>query len=166
MLSIEKDVIVEGAKMLARKFIQALVGASLVVAGSTSIGQSAAPATVGAMITVCAPIIDEQYNKDLDRWGQCVAAAKGYLEAVIPTLKTPEEIEAAVALAVEELVKLYRPQDCIVAQTELPIAIETAKSFTTNEVQLAAIDNITLAISGCQQIATAAIQNIESLDAV
>ena len=152
--------------MFTWKFVQALVGAGLLVASSTSFSQSAAPATVGEMITICAPIIDEQYNKDMDRWGQCVAAAKAYLEAVIPTLKTEEEIQATVALVVEELVKLYRPQDCLVAQTELPLAINTAKSYTTDEVQLAAIDNIYLAISGCQQVTTAAIQEIESLDAV
>lgn len=153
--------------MIKSHLVFAVAGVvALSAVGAPAIGQSSAPTTLGGMIGICAPIIDEQYAKDDSRWGQCVAATEAYLKGIIPTLGSEEEIQTTVATTVEELVKLYRPQDCKLAQTELPQAIGTAKSFTTDEVQLAAIDNIGAAVNGCQQIATAAVQEIMSEDAV
>lgn len=135
--------------------VMVLVGT--LAAGAAPVMAQSAPKNVGEMISRCQPIISEQYSNDDSRWGQCIAAAKSYLDALIPTLQTEAERQEVVAIAVDELVKLYEPQNCRVADTELPIAIRTASSYTEDAVQLAAIENISAAVGSCQQIATAAI---------
>lgn len=51
-----------------------------------------------------APIINEQYASDETHRGECVISAKGFLDAIMPTLTTEEDKQATVAATVDAFV--------------------------------------------------------------
>lgn len=118
-----------------------------------------APTDIPGVMTVCAPVVGEEYDGDKDRWGQCIAAVDGFLKGIgAPSEATNETIAALVAA----LVELYQDDEsCLEDQTELPIAIDTAAQLSTDGVQQAQIIEISATIRDCQTITTAAIPTPE-----
>lgn len=114
-----------------------------------------APGDIPAVMSICTPVVGEEYDGDKDRWGQCIAAVDGFLKGVgAPSEATNETIAELVAA----LVELYQDEEsCLVDETELPIAIETAAQLSTDGVQQAQIIEISATIKDCQAITTAAI---------
>ena len=115
----------------------------------------AVPTDIPGVMTICTPVVGEEYDGDKDRWGQCIAAVDGFLKGIgAPSEATNETIAELVAA----LVELYQNEKtCIIDETELPIAIETAAQLSTDKVQQAQIIEISATIKDCQIITTAAI---------
>ncbi|MBN9363318.1 MULTISPECIES: hypothetical protein [unclassified Devosia] len=122
---------------------------------SPAVLAQSAPADIPAVMSVCTPVVGEEYDGNKDRWGQCIAAVGDYLKGIgAPSEATNQTIADLVAA----LVELYRnDQACVVDETELPIAIETAAQLSTDGVQQAQILEISATIQDCQVITTAAI---------
>lgn len=114
-----------------------------------------APTDIPGVMAICTPVIGEEYNGDKDRWGECIAAVDGFLKGIgAPSEATNETVAELVAA----LVELYQNEkECIIDETELPIAIETAAQLSTDEVQQAQIIEISATIRDCQVLTTAAI---------
>ena len=114
-----------------------------------------APTDIPGVMAVCAPVVGEEYDGERDRWGQCIAAVDGFLKGIgAPSEATNETVAELVAA----LVELYQDEeDCLIEETELPIAIETAAQLSTDGVQQAQILEISATIRDCQAITTAAI---------
>jgi len=114
-----------------------------------------APTDIPGVMSVCAPVVGEQYEGDKDRWGQCIAAVDGFLKGIGAPADAANE---TIAELVAALVELYQDDDtCLIDETELPIAIETAAQLSTDGVQQAQIIEISATIKDCQIITTAAI---------
>ena len=114
-----------------------------------------APTDIPGVMTICAPVVGEEYSGDKDRWGQCIAAVDGFLTGIGAPSETTNE---TIAELVAALVELYQDQNsCKIDVTELPIAIETAAQLSTDGVQQAQIIEISATIKDCQLITTAAI---------
>jgi hypothetical protein len=122
---------------------------------SPAVLAQSAPADIPAVMTICTPVVGEEYAGDKDRWGQCIAAVDGFLKGLgAPSEATNQTIADLVAA----LVELYQDdQSCVVDATELPIAINTAAQLSTDGVQQAQILEISATIQDCQVITTAAI---------
>ncbi len=122
---------------------------------SPAVLAQSAPTDIPGVMTICTPVVGEEYDGDKDRWGQCIAAVDGFLKGIgAPSEATNETIAELVAA----LVELYRNEkDCVIDETELPIAIETAAQLSTDKVQQAQIIEISATIKDCQIITTAAI---------
>lgn len=133
-----------------------LAAVSLVAAlwSPAALAQSA-PTDIPGVMTICTPVVGEEYDGDRDRWGQCIAAVAGFLKGIgAPSEATNETIAELVAA----LVELYEDEEqCLIEETELPIAIETAAQLSTDGVQQAQILEISATIKDCQVITTAAI---------
>lgn len=127
-----------------------------------ALGQSA-PSDIPGVMSICAPVVGEEYDGNKNRWGQCIAAVDGFLKAIgAPSEATNDTIAELVAA----LVELYQDQNaCVIEDTELPIAIETAAQLSTDEVQQAQILEISATIKDCQIITTAAIPQPEPASA-
>lgn len=133
-----------------------LAAVSLVAAmwSPAALAQSA-PTDIPGVMSVCAPVVGEQYEGDKDRWGQCIAAVDGFLKGIGAPADAANE---TIAELVAALVELYQDDDtCLIDETELPIAIETAAQLSTDGVQQAQIIEISATIKDCQIITTAAI---------
>lgn len=113
------------------------------------------PTDIPGVMAICAPVVGEEYDGDRDRWGQCIAAVDGFLKGIgAPSEATNETVAELVAA----LVELYQDEEqCLIEETELPIAIETAAQLSTDGVQQAQILEISATIKDCQRITTAAI---------
>lgn len=125
------------------------------VAGAPSLAH-AAPTDIPTVIDVCAPVISEEYDGNVDRWGQCVAAVKSFLDFI----GTPQaSTDATVGDLVVALTELYRDDVnlCKQVETELPEAILLAAERVTDEDQKATIIEISATIADCARLATAAI---------
>jgi hypothetical protein len=114
-----------------------------------------APSDIPGVMAICAPVVGEEYEGDRDRWGQCIAAVDGFLKGIgAPSAASNETIAELVAA----LVELYQDEkQCLIEETELPIAIETAAQLSTDGVQQAQIIEISATIKDCQVLVTAAI---------
>lgn len=111
-----------------------------------------APADIAAVMEVCTPVIAEQYQGVVDRWGYCSAAVAGYLSSL------PSPMDQEVADLTALLVELYQPgTSCTEHETELPEALYVAALMSTDPVQVAAIREIGATIRDCTQARTAAI---------
>lgn len=141
--------------LFVSKYRQAALGllatAYLLPAGAVL----AQPMDVAGVISICAPVISEQYDGDKDRWGTCMTAVTEFLDAIgaasVPTDPTVTDLVVA-------LTELYRDDDsCRLNETELPEAIAIAAGRVTDDDQAAQILEISVTISECQQFATAAI---------
>jgi hypothetical protein len=133
----------------------AAVSLAAMIGTSGSLAQSA-PTDIPGVISVCAPVISEQYDGDKDRWGTCVAAVQSFLDAIgTPSATT----DATVADLVVALTELYEDDllNCRLVETELPQAILLAAERVTDEEQEAQIIEISATIADCAQFATAAI---------
>lgn len=132
------------------------LAAALVFSPLAAFGQ-AAPTSIPGVMDICTPVIEEQYEGDQSRRGFCVNATDGFLTGV-RTSSSADELNQTIADLILELVELYRPDpECLVAETELPEAIERAASFSTDEEQRILIEEIAESIRACLQLATAAI---------
>jgi hypothetical protein len=116
-----------------------------------------APASIAAVMEICSPVIAEQYQGIVERWGYCSAAVAGYLAAIA------EPFDEQVADLTAELVELFQPgTGCKVHETELPEALYVAALKSPDAVQQAAIREIGATIRDCQQVRTAAIQPVQA----
>ncbi len=123
--------------------------------GASPSAQAAAP-DIPAVMRVCAPVISEEYDGNKDRWGQCVAAVKSFLDAI----GTPQaSTDATVGDLVVALTELYQDdlRLCKQVETELPLAIRLAAERVTDKDQQAQIIEISVTIQDCASFATAAI---------
>lgn len=132
----------------------AIVSMAAVLGSSGALAQSA-PVDIPGVVTVCAPVVSEQYSGDKDRWGYCVAAVEAFLDTAAPSASTDD----TVADLVVGLAGLYRDEvtNCTFVETELPMAIQLAAQRVTDEERRAQIVEISATIADCQQFATAAI---------
>ncbi|MDB5540894.1 MAG: hypothetical protein JWQ89_2621 [Devosia sp.] len=141
-----------------RGFVAVSVAAVL---GSSAAFAQTAPADIPGVISVCAPVIGEEYNGDKNRWGHCVSAVQAFLDAVgTPSAAT----DATVADLVAALTELYQDDlnNCKLVETELPQAIQLAAQRVTDEEQQAQIIEISATIADCARFTTAAIVNTAS----
>ncbi|MBN9309607.1 hypothetical protein [Devosia sp.] len=135
------------------------LGAALIAPGAMA---QSSPTDIPGVLSVCAPVIKEEYQADRTRWGQCIAA----VDAFVKHIGAPSDAtNPIIADLVAELVKLYEEQYCPKADTELPIAIELAAQSSTDAVQQAQIIEISATIRDCGVFATAAIQTAPSASA-
>lgn len=133
-----------------------LAALSLVAAlWSPAVLAQSAPSDIPGVLTICAPVISEEYNGDKDRWGECIAAVDGFLKG----LGAPSEAaNSTIADLVVALTELYQnDKRCKIEDTELPQAIELAAQLSTDPVQQAQIIEISDTIKACEQFTTAAI---------
>lgn len=122
---------------------------------SPAVLAQSAPTDIPGVMSICAPVVGEEYDGDKDRWGQCIAAVDGFLKVIGAPSEAANE---TIAELVAALVELYQDeQQCLIEDTELPIAIETAAQLSTDGVQQAQILEISATIKDCQVITTAAI---------
>jgi hypothetical protein len=116
------------------------------------------PKSIPEVISICRPVIDEEYRGDTSHWGTCIKATADYLKLVYgppPTVADPNSEDADL---IYELAKLYRPgANCPIHRTELPDAIEKAASFSTDEKQRQLIIEIANTIAACQAIETGSV---------
>lgn len=114
------------------------------------------PDDIPAVMSVCAPVISEEYDGDRDRWGECMASVESFLKGVgAPSDAT----NALIADLVVALTELYQDDEmCPLEETELPLAIEIAAQLSTDDVQQAQIIEISATIRDCESFATAAIR--------
>lgn len=130
---------------------------------SPAVLAQSAPTDIPGVLSICAPVVGEQYEGDKDRWGMCIAAVDGFLKGIGAPSEAANE---TIAELVAALVELYQDeQQCLVEETELPIAIETAAQLSTDGVQQAQILEISATIKDCQVITTAAIPEPEPASA-
>lgn len=116
-----------------------------------------APASIAAVMGVCTPVIAEQYQGVVDRWGYCSAAVAGYLAAI------PDPAEQQVADLTAKLVELFQPGTaCTSHETELPEAISVAALKSRDAGQQAAVREIGATIRDCVQARTAAVQQVQA----
>lgn len=116
-----------------------------------------APKSISEVMETCTPVIAEQYQGVVDRWGYCSAAVAGYLATI------SEPFDQQVADLTAELVELFQPgTGCSAHETELPEALYVAALKSQDAVQQAAIREIGATIRDCVQIRTAAIQPVQA----
>lgn len=135
---------------------RSLAAASFMAAlWSPAVLAQSAPTDIPGVMAICTPVIGEEYDGDKDRWGECIAAVAGFLKVIGAPSETSNE---TIAELVAALVELYQNEEgCIIDETELPIAIETAAQLSTDAVQQAQIIEISATIRDCQVLTTAAI---------
>lgn len=114
-----------------------------------------APSSIPGVMSICAPVIAEEYNGDRDRWLDCVNAVDGFLRGIgAPS----DDANSVIADLVVALTELYENQiACPLEETELPQAIELAAQLSTDDVQQAQIIEISATIKDCARLTTAAI---------
>jgi len=126
-----------------------------VVLCSPAVLAQSTPADIPGVISICAPVIGEEYNGDKDRWGECIAAVDGFL---INVGAPSEASDSLVADLVVALTELYEDDEhCRLEHTELPQAIELAAQRTKDLTQQAQIIEISATIQDCAMFTTAAI---------
>jgi hypothetical protein len=117
----------------------------------------AAPASIQDVVTICAPVIEEEYKGIKDHFGTCVQATADFLATVSGSQTTGAKPSTAVADTVVALARLYRSELCPRNPTELPDAIRKASSFSTDADQQAQIEDIAKTIAACSATDTGAI---------
>jgi hypothetical protein len=132
------------------------VGALLAAVAAPAFAQSE-PQSIPSVIAICAPVIDEEYKGDDSRWGTCIKATSDFLTFTYGPPPQAQDPNAVTADLIVELAKLYRPLDCPDHPTELPDAIRTAVSFTTDPDQKQLIEGIADNMANCAAIETASI---------
>lgn len=117
----------------------------------------AATSTAG-VLSICAPVISEQYAGDISRWGQCSAAVAGYLAG----LDTPSPAaDQQIADLAAELAGLYQPgANCSANPTELPEALNLAAGRVSGAEQADAIREIADSIHDCVESQTRAVARV------
>lgn len=133
------------------------IAASLTMFAATAaptVAQSPPP-TIPAVISICAPVIDEQYNGDDQRWGTCVAAVDEFTRFIGATSASADPIIADLVVALAEL--FQEVDACEPDQTELPEAIDLAAQRTLDVDTQVRIEEISFTIRECATFATAAI---------
>jgi len=113
------------------------------------------PVSIAGVLATCSPVIAEQYQGTLSRWGECGAAVAGYVGSLDPN--TPEGVEAIAELIVQ-LAELFKPgEECDERPTELPDAITFAGNTILDEVRRLASLGIAKTIEDCVITRTAVI---------
>ena len=113
----------------------------------------AAATSIAQVVEVCQPVIAEQYQGVVARWGECGAAVAGYLAG----LDLPADQQIADLAA--ELADLFEPgPNCSANETELPEALLLAAGQSADQGQQEAISEIAATIRDCSAIQTRAIQ--------
>ena len=117
-----------------------------------SLAQSG-PTDIPGVMAICTPVINEEYDRDLDRWGECIAAVGAFLDHIGAPSDDANPIIADLVVALTEL---YEQRRCPV-ETELPQAIELAAQKSSDDQQQIQILEISATIADCAVFATAAI---------
>jgi hypothetical protein len=112
------------------------------------------PTDIPGVMAICTPVINEEYDRDMDRWGQCIAAVGDLLDHLGAPTEAANPIIADLVVALTEL---YRQRLCPV-ETELPQAIELAATRSTDDEQHIQILEISDTIADCAVFATAAVR--------
>jgi len=116
-----------------------------------------APADIPAVMEICSPVIAEQYQGVIDRWGYCSAAVAGFLT----NLTGPADQQVADLTAA--LVELFQPgTGCSANETELPEALSVAALKSPDAQQQEAIREIGATIRDCAAVRTAAILPVQA----
>ena len=112
-----------------------------------------APTSIEEVMATCSPVIAEQYEGVVVRWGYCSAAVAGYLTGL------PLPADQTIADLIAELTTLFQPgASCTEHETELPEALYVAALKSGDAGQQAEIREIGSTIRSCSQIQTASIQ--------
>lgn len=132
----------------------AMLSMAALLVAPVGVSQGAATDIPG-VLSVCAPVISEEYEGDKRRWGTCIASVQEFLDAI----GTPDAAtDATVTDLVVALTELYEDREnCKLVETELPEAIELAAHRVTDEEQELQILEISTTIAACEAFATAAI---------
>lgn len=111
-----------------------------------------AATSAAQVLEVCQPVIAEQYQGVVARWGECGAAVAGYLAG----LDVPADQEIADLAA--ELADLFEPgPNCSANETELPGALLLAAERSADQGQQEAISEIAATIRDCVEVQTRSI---------
>jgi hypothetical protein len=114
-----------------------------------------APTSIDDVMALCTPVIAEQYEGVVDRWGYCSAAVAGYLAS----LSDPADEQIADLTA--KLVELFQPgTGCKIHETELPEALAVAALKSKDAVQQAAIREIGATIRDCVEGQTRSVARV------
>lgn len=112
-----------------------------------------AASSIVQVLDVCQPVIAEQYQGVVARWGECGAAVAGYLAG----LDLPADQQIADLAA--ELGDLFEPgPNCSANETELPEALLLAAGQSAEQGQREAISEIAAAIRDCSAVQTRSIE--------
>jgi hypothetical protein len=133
----------------------AILSAALAGSMFLVVPASAQSGSIDAVMQVCAPVIDQEYQGDVSRYGQCVQAVKSFVAVVgAPSDGTNQQVaDLAVALTT-----LYQDLDkCLTPETELPEALDVAAAASNDEQQRAQIIEVRATIYSCEVGTTAAI---------
>ena len=143
--------------------VAALAGLPMLISSAAL----AAPAAIAEVITICDPVIAEEYKGDDSRWGTCVTATKEFLTGVYGPPATVAEPDSVTADLISELIKLYRPgEECKAHPTELPEAILAAASFSIDADQKLLLEQISASVKNCEAVETGAIVPVPAAPAV
>ncbi|WP_055048590.1 hypothetical protein [Devosia sp. A16] len=111
--------------------------------------------TVDGVMTTCTDVINLQYEDDHSRDTQCITAVADFLTAIGAA---SNEADPQIADLVLKLLELYRDdQQCKIAETELPQAIETAAGKVLDGTVKVEYVQIVQQIQSCDFSTTAAI---------
>lgn len=116
-----------------------------------------APSSIAEVIGICSPVIGEQYQGVVERWGYCSAAVAGFLAGL------PMPADQQVADLSVELAKLFQPgANCSAHETELPEALYVAALRSSDPAQVAAVREIGATIRDCTQAQTRSVQRTQA----
>lgn len=116
-----------------------------------------APASISEVMGICSPVIGEQYEGNVSRWGYCSAAVAGFLAGV------PAPADQLVADLTAELVKLFQPgANCSAHETELPEAMYVAALRSSDPAQQVAVREIGATIRDCTPSQTRSVQRTQA----
>jgi hypothetical protein len=112
-------------------------------------------ASVAGVMEICEPVIAQEYQGDVTRYGQCVDSVKAFVTTIgAPSDPTNQQVaDLVVALA-----NLYQTLDeCVTPDTELPEALDVAAAASSDEEQKAQILEVRATIYSCEVGTTADI---------
>lgn len=116
-----------------------------------------APTSISEVMGVCTPVIAEQYQGIVERWGYCSAAVAGFLTGL------PMPADQQVADLTAELAELFQPgANCSAHETELPEALYVAALRSSDPGQVVAVREIGATIRDCTQAQTRSVQRTQA----
>lgn len=141
--------------MVKSRLVALTVGMGFASIAMPALAQPA-PGSIADVMAICTPVIAEQYAGDDSRYGFCIGAVQSFVTEI--GAPSPEAGPALADLVVA-LVELYQFDDeCLVYETELPVAIDVAAGVATDPEQVELIRAISQSIAACDDIQTAAIE--------
>ncbi len=131
------------------------VSAALAAVSASPTTAQSVPTSIPAVISICAPVISEEYDGNHQRWGTCIAAVDEFTAFIGAPSLSADPILADLVVALAEL--FQELDECDPEQTELPAAIALAAQRTLDEELQVRIQEISFTIRDCTVFATAAI---------